>query len=290
MIATSPRDISPGAFAFQTCFGQLIKESGILEAHAWNFSSINGIASVSTKILTIYYNYEAHRSTPLRWAIFLCIGGQSAGKEGNREPYNNRQPEAASGHPAERRPGTASIYLGNCWNRKIEYRGAVRRASGPALCVPAGQPAGPGGYHRRAPDHRRAERVLPAQDDRPGRALLPVPGRAQRLLSGGAEGLLLPDPGAPGGGVPSPRGLHRGGSGQPGPGQRHHPAHVLRPAQPHVPCGAAGGCPALAGVGGPERHPSLDLRLHLHPAGSALEPAAQDGGALLHAPELAHAQ
>ena len=57
-----------------------------------------------------------------------------------------------------------------------------------------------------------------------------------------------------------------------------------------VPCGAAGGRPALAGVGGPEWHPPLDLRLHLHPAGSALEFAAQDGGALLNAPELAHAQ
>ena len=102
-----------------------------------NTNSVNSLkrvwyTSVFTKILTIYYNNEAHRSKAFRWAIFLCIGGQSAGKEGNREPYNNRQPETASGYPAERGFGTANIYLGNCWNRKIEYRGTVRRAGGPA--------------------------------------------------------------------------------------------------------------------------------------------------------------
>lgn len=89
---------------------------------------------------------------PLRWAIFLHIGGQSAGKEGNREPDNNRQPETASGHPTERGFGAAGIHLGSTWNRQKCHCGTVCRAGGPALCVPAGQPAGPGGYHRRTPD------------------------------------------------------------------------------------------------------------------------------------------
>ena len=100
----------------------------------------------------INYIYEAHRSMTLRWAIFLPSAVHPPGKEGNREPYNNRQPETASGHPAERGFGTANIHLGSTRNRQKCHRGAVRRASGPALCVPAGQPAGPGGYHRRTPD------------------------------------------------------------------------------------------------------------------------------------------
>ena len=121
-------------------------------------------------------------------------------------------------------------------------------------------------------------------------ALLPVSGRIERLLPGGAEGLLLPDPGAADRGVPAAGGVHRRGGGEPLPGQRHHKAHVLRPAEPDVPCGAAGGQPPLAGVGRRPWDPPLGLRLHLRPAGPAVEPALQDGGALLHAPQLAHAQ
>ena len=156
--------------------------------------------------------------------------------------------------------------------------------------LPAGQPAGAGGHHRRAPDRGGAQRLLPAPHDRPGEALLPVSGRIERLLPGGAEGLLLPDPGAADRGVPAAGGVHRRGGGEPLPGQRHHKAHVLRPAEPDVPCGAAGGQPPLAGVGRRPWDPPLGLRLHLRPAGPALEPALQDGGALLHAPQLAHAQ
>ena len=181
------------------------------------------------------------------------------GKGENFESNSNSQPKTASGRPAERGPCAAGVHLGASRYRQKRHRGTVCPASGPALCVPLGQSAGPGGHHRRAPNRKRAERVLPAQDDCPGRALLPVPGRAQRLFSGGTESVLFPYPGTPGGGIsPAPR-LHGDRSRQPGPGQRHHPAHFFSPAQPHVPCRAAGGYPALAGVGGTERYPPMGL-------------------------------
>ena len=66
------------------------------------------------------------------------------------------------------------------------------------------------------------------------------------------------------------RGLYRGRRRQPGPGQCHHPAHVLRFGEPDVPCGAHRQSQAVAGVGGGKRHPSLCLRLYLQSSGSSV--------------------
>ena len=88
--------------------------------------------------------------------------------------------------------------------------------------LPPRQPARTGGHHRRAADRGWAQRVLPAAHDCALGAVLPVPRRAQRLLAGGAEGVLFPDFGAPHRRIPYAGGLHRDRRGQPRAGQRHH--------------------------------------------------------------------
>ena len=123
------------------------------------------------------------------------------------------RPKAADGRAVECKHGPSGLYLGTARDREVRHRGAVRLGRGPGVRLPAGQPAGAGGHHRRAPDRGGAQCVLPAPHDRPGEALLPVSGRIERLLPGGAEGLLPPDPGAADRGVPAAGGLHRRGQG-----------------------------------------------------------------------------
>lgn len=80
---------------------------------------------------------------------------------------------------------------------------------------------------------------------------------------------------------------HRGG--QPCHGQRAGEAHRVRSGQPAHPRPSAGIGSGLAGLGGGERHPSLGDGLPHRPSGPPVVAAAQDRGAVLHAPLLAHA-
>lgn len=76
-----------------------------------------------------------------------------------------------------------------------------------------------------------------------------VPRRAERLLAGGAEGVLQPDPRAAHRRVPPAGQLHRHRRGQPGTGLGHRAADVLGADQPHGACAVARVGVGVAGVG-----------------------------------------
>lgn len=80
--------------------------------------------------------------------------------------------------------------MGSARYWKILYRRAVCRRAGAALRIAFRQSACAGGYNRRTANCRRQEYLLPAEEYRAGGAVLSVFGRAERLLAGGAEGIL----------------------------------------------------------------------------------------------------
>ena len=124
-----------------------------------------------------------------------------------------------------------------------------------------GYPAGGRGPDRGTRAARRAQPVRAAGVDRPGRAVLPVPGRAERVRRRCAEGVLLADPGPAHRRVRAAGRLDRDRRRQPGHRQRARPADGVRAGEPARPRAPAGERRRLAALGGRGRHPPVDHRL-----------------------------
>lgn len=136
-------------------------------------------------------------STPwhrLRWASALdCL--QHANQSGSHLFATERI-------PSQRRHRTPRVYLGGPPGiGKSALVQNFAQSVGLGLRIPAGQPARARGSAGRAPDQRRRDPLLPARHDCARAALLPIPGRTQRLQPG-RKSLLQPDSGASRGRVP----------------------------------------------------------------------------------------
>src|SRR6266487_5175239 len=165
----------------------------------------------------------------------------------------HRHPGAAPRAAAAPCRGAVGVRVGRAGHRQ-EFPGpGVRRLPGPGVRDAAGHPARARRPHRRARAARRSQPVRPTGVDRPRRALLPVPRRAELVGARGPEGVLLADPRPPGGRLRAAAGLDRDRCRQPGQRQRPGPPDGLgagQPAGPRAPAGQRGG---LAGLGARRR-------------------------------------
>src|SRR5262249_6043211 len=91
--------------------------------------------------------------------------------------------EAARRLSAQRRPGAPRLYLGASGHREVLAGAAVRCAGGAALRLSAWQPARARRHTWRAADLGEHQPLLPSTYDRARGTLLPVPRRAERLLT-----------------------------------------------------------------------------------------------------------
>ncbi|MGX1510068.1 hypothetical protein RKD44_001356 [Streptomyces collinus] len=203
-------------------------------------------------------------------------------KEPLRAGSRHRHSRPPPGTAARPRHRAAGVPVGRTRHRQVLPGEELRRLAGPGVREPARHPARAGGPDRRPADPGRPVGVLPAGVHRPRRAVLPLPGRAERGHPGRAEGVLLADPRPPYRQLRTPQGLHRHRRRKPRHRQRTGPPHRLRAGQPPHPRPPGRLRKGLAGVGRRERHPPVDHRPPHRPPRPPVVQAAQDRGAVLH--------